>query len=218
MLKPQDLPKICANYRGPDKAANKGNGVADGNRTISEGQRNNALTSEAGKLRRLGLDAPEIEAALQSMNARRCDPPLPEDEVSTIAASIGQYRAGDRPKRTLNGFEAITAAELLRKEMPEVDWTISETIPEGVSILAGKPKIGKSWMVYDMCLAVVSGGRALGRFHTAKGSALYLALEDNERRLQRRLTALLAGRGQGNLPGLDRYICVTTGPNPMKGV
>jgi RecA-family ATPase len=59
-------------------------------------------------------------------------------------------------------------------------------LPEGLTILAGKPKLGKSWLALDMALAVAAGGDVLGR-ECIQGAALYLALEDNQRRLQRRL-------------------------------
>ncbi len=61
---------------------------------FSEGGRNNALTSEAGKLRSRGLDTFAIESALMIMNQQRCKPPLSESEVSGIANGIGRYPAG----------------------------------------------------------------------------------------------------------------------------
>jgi putative DNA primase/helicase len=56
------------------------------------GQRNNTLTSLAGTMRRRGMGAEEIEAALFVTNNKRCDPPLPEDEVMTIVASVCRYK------------------------------------------------------------------------------------------------------------------------------
>ena len=71
--------------------------VADGER-ISEGGRNRTLTSRAGVLRRRHFSPESIFAALQVENLERCDPPLPEDEVRTIARSIGRKRpAEDEP-------------------------------------------------------------------------------------------------------------------------
>jgi RecA-family ATPase len=35
-------------------------------------------------------------------------------------------------------------------------------LPEGVNILAGRPKMGKSWAALNIAVAVASGGRALG--------------------------------------------------------
>src|SRR5215217_4338909 len=95
----------------------------------------------------------------------------------------------------------MTAAELMDKELPPVKWAVSGVLPEGVTILAGKPKMGKSWLALGLCVAVASGGRALGKIRAECGGALYLGLEDQERRLQRRLKKILAG---GNAPeGLE---------------
>lgn len=64
---------------------------------ITEGGRNDTLTRLAGKLRRAGLDAAAIEAALQIENKAKCVPPLSADEVASIARSIGKYQPGDEP-------------------------------------------------------------------------------------------------------------------------
>ena len=58
---------------------------------IHSGQRNASLTSLAGTMRRRGMEAPEIEAALSAINARRCIPPLPEEEVRKIAENMARY-------------------------------------------------------------------------------------------------------------------------------
>lgn len=58
---------------------------------IPEGQRNAKLTSLAGSMRSKGLDEDAIRAALRAHNLAHCQPPLPEDEVDRIAASIARY-------------------------------------------------------------------------------------------------------------------------------
>jgi putative DNA primase/helicase len=58
---------------------------------IVEGQRNDALTSIAGRLRREGQTKEEIYLALLDVNASRVVPPLPEPEVARIAASVSRY-------------------------------------------------------------------------------------------------------------------------------
>lgn len=68
--------------------------VAPSGTVIAEGGRNAALAALAGKLRRDGLSAVAIEAALMATNSERCRPPLHEDEVRGIAKSIGRYAAG----------------------------------------------------------------------------------------------------------------------------
>jgi hypothetical protein len=62
---------------------------------IPDGQRNVTLTSLAGSMRWRGMTAAEIEAALLVVNAGRCQPPLPDDAVRGIAASVGRYPPGD---------------------------------------------------------------------------------------------------------------------------
>lgn len=59
--------------------------------SIPEGQRNSALTSLAGKMRRNGMTASEILAALHEANRGRCSPCLDDHEVETIANSVGSY-------------------------------------------------------------------------------------------------------------------------------
>ena len=86
----------------------------------------------------------------------------------------------------------FTLQELLARQLPPVQWAIPNILPEGLTLLAGKPKLGKSWLALAMALAVASGGVALGTYPVTQGEVLYLALEDNERRLQSRAQQLLA--------------------------
>ena len=83
----------------------------------------------------------------------------------------------------------FNAAELQGMEFPPINWVVPGVLPEGLTILAGKPKLGKSWLALDMALAVAGGGAVLGR-ECEPGPVLYLALEDNQRRLQRRLNRI----------------------------
>ena len=61
-------------------------------RCIPEGQRNSTLTSLGGSMRKWGAGNETIEAALLEENRVRCEPPLPDSEVRTIAASVSKYR------------------------------------------------------------------------------------------------------------------------------
>jgi hypothetical protein len=86
----------------------------------------------------------------------------------------------------------FTLQELLARQLPSVQWAIPDILPEGLTLLAGKPKLGKSWLALAVALAVAAGGVALGTYPVTQGEVLYLALEDNERRLQSRAQQLLA--------------------------
>jgi RecA-family ATPase len=89
--------------------------------------------------------------------------------------------------------ETVTAADLMAAELPPVRWGVRGVLPEGVTLLAGKPKLGKSWLALGLCAAVGAGGVALGTRQVEQGDVLYLALEDNRRRLQKRLGKMLRG-------------------------
>jgi RecA-family ATPase len=64
---------------------------------------------------------------------------------------------------------------------------VPDLIPEGLTILAGKPKLGKSWLSLDIALATARSGVCLGDRRCIQGAVLYAALEDGERRLKERL-------------------------------
>jgi RecA-family ATPase len=87
----------------------------------------------------------------------------------------------------------ITAAELDDIDIPALSWTVPGLLPEGFGILAAAPKIGKSWLVLSLGLAVASGTSFLG-VPLEKRPVLYLALEDGQRRLQERQRRILDGQ------------------------
>ena len=83
-------------------------------------------------------------------------------------------------------IEDLGAADLLSKEFPPLVEPVEGLIVEGETLLVGKPKIGKSILVMQMCACVATGKPFLGR-KTQQGTVLYMALEDGDRRLQNRL-------------------------------
>ncbi len=96
----------------------------------------------------------------------------------------------DDPNPLLNGLR--TGDWLDAQNFPPLSWVVPGLIPEGMSMLVGGPKIGKSWLSLGIALAVASGGRVLGRIGVGKARpVLLLALEDGDRRLQDRARELL---------------------------
>ena len=85
---------------------------------IPDGQRNVTLASLAGTMRRRGMIVPEIEAALLTVNAGRCRPPLPDDAVRRIATSVGRYPPDERRATTLRSSDEAS-------EYCETAWTSS---------------------------------------------------------------------------------------------
>ncbi|MEK6440900.1 AAA family ATPase [Pseudonocardia sp. T1-2H] len=93
------------------------------------------------------------------------------------------------PRRT-----AWEATDLMSLTFPEPRWAVPGIICEGVTLLAGPPKVGKSWMGLNLALDIAAGRPALGSIPVEAGPVLYLALEDTPRRLQSRMRTVLGGR------------------------
>lgn len=161
---------------------------------IEEGERRPTLTSLAGTMRRRGMGEAEIAAALLVTNAERCSPPLDEAAVLAIATSVATLYEPARAERPANRHTGAkptlaeliySAGDLMTRTFEEPRWAIPGLLPEGLSMLAGKPKLGKSWLALDFALSIATGRPVLG-IAPEQGDVLYLALEDNPRRLQTR--------------------------------
>ena len=96
------------------------------------------------------------------------------------AAKIADLPAG-APKR------GHTAAELWDMPVPAIKFAVPLYIAEGLTLLAGAPKRGKSWLALDLCVAVAWGGYTLGNQPCVEGDVLYCSLEDSPRRMKSRL-------------------------------
>jgi hypothetical protein len=88
------------------------------------------------------------------------------------------------------------AAVLRTKTFAPLKYIVPGLIVEGLVLLAGKPKVRKSWMALDISLATAAGRICLGDRKPQQGAVLYLGLEDGERRLQRRIDKLLPTFGE----------------------
>ncbi len=163
---------------------------------IPEGQRNAALTSIAGSLRRAGLNADEIVDALQRVNERRCAPPLDDAEVATIAASVARYPTPPAPLEAWQvgfgvaplppgalaaritekpRFQLLTADDLAAR--PPMHWLIRGVLPEsGLAAIYGPPGCGKSFLTLDL-MGAISTGREWFGHPIATAPCVYVALE-----------------------------------------
>ena len=89
------------------------------------------------------------------------------------------YYAQDQSKRW-------STRELLEADFPAPRWAAVDLVPEGLIILAGRPKVGKSWLALQLAKSVGLATSFLGH-PVDKGRVLYLALEDSLRRIQGRM-------------------------------
>ena len=82
-------------------------------------------------------------------------------------------------------LKTVDGQALLAADLPPIQFVVNDLLPQGLFILAGSPKVGKSWLSLMLAHRVTSGSHLWGR-KLQQGSVLYLALEDNLNRLQTR--------------------------------
>jgi hypothetical protein len=92
--------------------------------------------------------------------------------------------------------DAITLHALRSKKFEPISYILPDIVPEGLTLLVGRPKIGKSWLMLDFAIAVAHGRFTLGTIKPPQGDVLFLALEDSKRRIQRRADKLLPTFGE----------------------
>ncbi len=109
------------------------------------------------------------------------------DEYEDYAFNNGSG-ATDQESGNKNKFpklEIITGDNIFFSEDVPINWVIENILPEGMTILAALPKIGKSWLALQIAIAVENALEVLG-FKVKKGRSLYCAYEDNRKRIKRR--------------------------------
>lgn len=89
----------------------------------------------------------------------------------------------------MNELKTVNCEQLMTTPLNPIEFCVDGIISTGLFILAGAPKIGKSWLALDMALSIAKGEKVLGR-ETKCGTALYLCLEDSYTRIQNRLFEL----------------------------
>ena len=123
------------------------------------------------------------------------------------------YKPSGEAETEDKGPQGITAAALIRKVFSELMWVVCGVLSQGLWILAGKPKHGKSILAANVGVALSIGGRALGAIPVDIGTVIYLALEDTQRRLQKRLQQMLSHGGRAT----DKLIFFTEWPRMDQG-
>lgn len=85
-------------------------------------------------------------------------------------------------------FLIVNGQDIKEATYPETEFIVPTVIPEGLTLLAAAPKIGKSWFVLQVAAAVSEGATIFGGIQLAQPRrVLYMALEDSPRRIQKRL-------------------------------
>ncbi|MDY6876791.1 MAG: AAA family ATPase [Chloroflexota bacterium] len=131
--------------------------------------------ADLGKARVIFSDLPDDRADVADWLAVHLD----------VAEAVGKIDP-DGLSPDAPPLDLLTAHTILTTVWPAPVWAIPDLLPAGLTILAGKPKVGKSWLALQIAQSVATGGFALGE-HVDAGPILYLALEDSPARLQARM-------------------------------
>ena len=84
------------------------------------------------------------------------------------------------PLRTVDG------AALMSQPLRPPNFVVDTLLAQGLHILAGSPKVGKSWLALWLSVMVAKGELVWG-MSVKQGTTLYLCLEDSVLRIQNRL-------------------------------
>lgn len=112
-------------------------------------------------------------------------------------------------KKEVKLLKVVDGETLMDMQFPKSRFCIQSLLPQGVSILGGAPKIGKSWMVLDWCVRIAKG-EDVWNLATEKGTVLYLCLEDSLARIQDRLNCI-TDEVPSNLYVATKSECIETG-------
>jgi DNA-binding transcriptional ArsR family regulator len=156
---------------------------------IPEGRRRQALLSLAGSMRRRGMDDVELLAALNAVNERRCSPPLPTGELEALARDVASRYEPDAAANSFSPSISHKSGEkefvllpvplesLLENVPPEPAWVLRGYVaPFALTLLAGRPKVGKSTLLFSL-LARVTVGEPFIDLETLSAGALLLSEE-----------------------------------------
>lgn len=138
------------------------------------GGRNNELTKIAGSLRFRGLTETAIEGALQAINVAACSPPLDDDEVERIAASVSEYEAGH--EAAFGWLGDVEEGDPQFLAYPYI-------VKGALTVLDGNMGQGKSTFTCAIAAAVTTGRPPPFVDVIEKGSVLFMSAEDDPSRV-----------------------------------
>src|SRR5215212_6711137 len=84
-------------------------------------------------------------------------------------------------------FERTSTTTIMATRYPPLRAIVPGYLYEGFTVLAGRQKLGKTWLGIDWALAVATGGIAMGSIPCEQGDVLYIDMENGPRRIQGRI-------------------------------
>lgn len=187
---------------GPAHVSTKEGGPVE---AVLEGGRHQYLLSVAGRLRNEGLGQDALRASLEAVNRERCSPPLPLQEVQSVADWAARAEAhslrgyfweeqGDGPSflttatpkgneqddDRFGGMFLPLGQYLTQTNAAEIEWLVEDFLPVGyLVVVGGTSKAGKTCLLTSLALHVADGQDFLG-MATSQSPVLWCALEETE--------------------------------------
>lgn len=130
--------------------------------------------------------------------------------INSITPELEEINSKDRKDRLIllghklnqesskNFLPTINLDELFESVYRSKPAIVDNLIYPGTYILAGAPKVGKSFLVAQLAYHIATGQR-LWDYEVKQSTVLYLALEDDHRRLQKRMNRMFGVDGTANL-------------------
>lgn len=142
------------------------------------------------------------------------------------ANAIARHHGIDQLRQTLDApvpqpkargikFTRTSTNVIMATKYPPLRAVVPGYLYEGFTVLAGRQKLGKTWLGIDWALAVASGGIAMGSIPCEQGDVLYIDMENGPRRIQGRIRALFPNERER--PNLSRLEWATEAPQLDQG-
>jgi len=183
---PQWLLDLITYQEIEQKETNKAGWILETISNLKKGNRHYSFSKLVGKLNRDGWSKEDIFAVLKP-HAESCDFDIKNlwDEILRMS-----NRYSDQSKS--NELKGIEASKLLAESNDTFEWLVDGIIPkEGISIIAGAPGYGKSWLLLDLAIDLSTGSKWLGKFITCPSKVMYIDEESSKNLLRYRLRKLL---------------------------
>lgn len=127
------------------------------------------------------------------------------DELDGLRRLLNTFDPETGGMHPLADLDGMTAAELLEQQFDPPEYVVEGVVPEGVTLLASPPKIGKTFLCLNVAVAIATAGKALGKADVKDGRVLYVDLDGSKRGAQSRLKDMLRDTEADTMDDLERF-------------
>ena len=168
-----------------------------------------------GRSERLGETRKSVDAMIKKNNPSKLERlNWSTQDMFEVRGSIIQL-AKDVPEEEIvkpksTTMDWVSLGTIIKREYEPIEEIVEGMLTSGLFFLASKPKLGKSFLTMQLCHSIATGTAFLGR-PVIQGTVLFVALEDNERRINSRSKLM-------GLDECDNFLLSFTSPKLMEGL